>query len=142
MRCIFCRAESSSSQSKEHIIPHSLGNRRHVLKPGIVCDACNNYFSREVERPFLNAPAIQHLRFHQLLESRKGSIPPIPGLILPDIPVTLYRDYKTGGISVDFPTESINRFAAMPGGELVFSMSGLPPNLRFGADDQSWWAGG
>lgn len=127
MRCIFCRADSSSSRSEEHIIPHSLGNRRHVLKPGIVCDACNNYFSREVERPFLNAPAIQHLRFHQVLESRKGSIPPIPGLIRPDIAVTLYRDYKTGSISVEIPTEFVNRFAAMPRGELIFPISALPP---------------
>src|SRR5262245_17987245 len=127
MRCIFCRADSSSSRSEEHIIPHSLGNRRHVLKPGIVCDGCNNYFSREVERPFLDAPAIRHLRFHQVLESRKGSIPPIPGLIRPDIPVTLYRDYKTGGMSVDIPTEFVSRFAALPRGELILPTSGLPP---------------
>jgi hypothetical protein len=127
MRCIFCRADSSSSRSEEHIIPHSLGNRRHTLKPGMVCDACNNYFSREVERPFLNAPAIQHLRFHQLLESRKGSIPSISGVILPDIPVTLYRNYKTGGISVDVPTEAYERVAAMPEGKLIFPTTGIPP---------------
>jgi hypothetical protein len=127
MRCIFCRTDSSSSRSEEHIIPHSLGNRRHTLKPGIVCDACNNYFSREVERPFLNAPAIQHLRFHQVLASRKGSIPPIAGLIRPDIPATLYRDYRTGGMSVDIPTEFVDKFSAMPKGELIFPMSGLPP---------------
>ncbi|MCS3925300.1 hypothetical protein M2175_000331 [Bradyrhizobium elkanii] len=127
MRCVFCRADSTSSRSEEHIIPHSLGNRRHILKPGIVCDACNNYFSREVERPFLNAPAIQHLRFHELLESRKGSIPSISGVILPDIPVTLYRDYKTGRMSVDVPLEAVNRVAAMPEGKLIFPMSGQPP---------------
>jgi hypothetical protein len=127
VRCIFCRADSSSSRSEEHIIPHSLGNREHVLKPGIVCDACNNYFSREVERPFLDAPAIQHLRFHELLESRKGSIPPIRGVIPPNIPVTLYRDYKTGGISVDIPAEFVNTVADMPRGKLIYPVSGLPP---------------
>jgi hypothetical protein len=75
----------------------------------------------------LDAPAIQHLRFHQVLESRKGSIPPISGVILPDIPVTLYRDYKTGGISVDVPTEASERVAAMPEGKLIFPLSSIPP---------------
>ncbi|MBT3070018.1 HNH endonuclease [Rhodomicrobium sp. Az07] len=34
------------------LVPESLGNRQHVLPKGIVCDGCNNYFSRKVENRF------------------------------------------------------------------------------------------
>jgi HNH endonuclease len=127
MRCIFCRSDSSSSRSEEHIIPYSLGNRSHTLRPGIVCDTCNNYFSREVERPFLEAPAIQRLRFHQVLENRRGRVPPIPGLIFPDVPVTVWRDFKTGGTSVDVPVNAYERIAGMSEGKLFLPMSGVAP---------------
>lgn len=53
MNCIFCKEESSNSRSIEHIIPESLGNKDHVLPPGIVCDKCNNYFARKIEKKIL-----------------------------------------------------------------------------------------
>ena len=43
---------STNSRSKEHIVPQSLGGTEHILPPGVVCDKCNNYFSRAVEKPF------------------------------------------------------------------------------------------
>ena len=52
MRCIFCKQDSSNSKNVEHIIPESLGSTKHILGKGIVCDKCNNYFSREVEKTF------------------------------------------------------------------------------------------
>ena len=55
LRCLFCKADSSASRSREHIVPESLGNTEHVLEPGIVCDRCNNYFARNVEEPILKA---------------------------------------------------------------------------------------
>lgn len=85
MRCIFCRANSSTSRSREHIIPESLGNEEHILPPGVVCDRCNNYFAREVKKPFLNSPGIELLRFNQGLENKKGRVPSITGIIYPDI---------------------------------------------------------
>jgi hypothetical protein len=115
------------SRSEEHIIPHSLGNRLHTLRPGIVCDACNNYFSREVERPFLESTEIQRLRFHQGLENRRGRIPPIPGVILPDVPVTVSRDFKTGDTSVDVAANAYERIAGMSHGKLFLPISGVPP---------------
>ncbi len=36
MRCIFCKTDSDSSRSVEHIIPESLGNTDYVLPPGCV----------------------------------------------------------------------------------------------------------
>jgi len=50
MRCLFCKCPSDDATSVEHIVPESLGNRRHILPRGAICDRCNNYFSREVER--------------------------------------------------------------------------------------------
>src|SRR6267154_1084155 len=53
VRCIFCKQNSALSRSVEHIVPESLGNTQHILPIGVVCDACNNYLAREVEKPLL-----------------------------------------------------------------------------------------
>lgn len=74
MRCIFCKKDSSSSKSVEHIVPESLGNKHHILPPGFVCDACNNYFARKVEAPFLESEEIRSLRFMQAVPNKKGNI--------------------------------------------------------------------
>ncbi|MEG3128627.1 HNH endonuclease [Pantoea cypripedii] len=81
MQCIFCKKDSASSKSVEHIIPESLWNTKHILPAGVVCDKCNNYFSRKVERPFISSPNMEALRFHQAIPSKKGKIPPIKGAI-------------------------------------------------------------
>jgi hypothetical protein len=54
-----------------------------VLPVGVVCDSCNNYFAREVEKPFLGHPSISLLRFHQKLVSKKGRIPTATGILMP-----------------------------------------------------------
>lgn len=82
MRCIFCKKDSTNSISIEHIIPESLGNIDHVLPRGVVCDACNNYISREVEKPILNLPYIKECRFYAGIQSKKKRIPPIDGIHL------------------------------------------------------------
>ncbi len=48
----FCKQCSDLSNSVEHIIPESLGNKNHVLPKGIVCDRCNNYFTLKIEKMF------------------------------------------------------------------------------------------
>lgn len=83
MHCLFCKCLSDTSRSVEHIIPESLGNHTLVLRPGIVCDKCNNYFARKVEQPFLNHPTVVQLRFHQRLTNKKGRVPPIPAIVAP-----------------------------------------------------------
>lgn len=75
MRCVYCKMASDRSRSVEHVVPEALGNHKLLLSPGIVCDGCNNYFSRKVEGPFLNAPAMQLLRHEQGLMSKRGRIP-------------------------------------------------------------------
>lgn len=81
MKCIFCKEDSTDSKSVEHIIPESLWNTKQILPAGIVCDKCNNYFSRKVEKPFLCSPDMEALRFHQAIPSKKGKIPSIQGVI-------------------------------------------------------------
>ena len=44
MSCIFC-GNNTGLNTVEHIIPESLGNDFLILKPGLVCDNCNNIFS-------------------------------------------------------------------------------------------------
>ena len=71
-RCIFCGNDSSCSKSVEHIVPESFGNKSAILRKGIVCDKCNNYFARKVEQPFLESESIRKLRQELQLENKKG----------------------------------------------------------------------
>jgi hypothetical protein len=79
MRCIFCKNSSDNSTSVEHIIPESLGNVEHILPSGWVCDGCNNYFSREVEKPFLDSLYGKTSRFEMRIPNKKNRIPSIQG---------------------------------------------------------------
>lgn len=100
MRCIFCKCDSTNSKSKEHIIPESLGNISHILSPGIVCDKCNNYMSREVEKPFLEDISIKGLRFEEGVLSKKGRIPTVNGLLMDQqglSPISLARPPELPG---------------------------------------------
>jgi hypothetical protein len=78
MRCIFCKADSSSSRSREHILPESLGNEEHTLPRGVVCDRCNNYFSRKLEKPILDSPIFQLLRADMQIANKRGRVPAFP----------------------------------------------------------------
>lgn len=75
MRCIFCKKTDVSFNSIEHIIPESIGNLEHTLAKGIVCDICNNYFSREVEGPFINSEVLIDIRNKMKIASKRKRIP-------------------------------------------------------------------
>jgi len=81
MRCLFCKQDSFDSNSVEHIIPESLGNTTAILPKGMVCDKCNNYFARKVEKPFLETSAIKALRFREAIPSKKGVVPYLNGVL-------------------------------------------------------------
>jgi hypothetical protein len=80
MNCIFCKADSSESRSVEHVIPESLGNIEHVLKPGVVCDSCNNYFASKVEGPLLSDPYFRYQCSQADIASKKGRPARVRGL--------------------------------------------------------------
>lgn len=90
LRCIFCKKASDASSSVEHIIPESLGNTVHTLPPGVVCDKCNNYFAREVEKPFLDSGVIRKLRAEQSLPKKNGKLLGLEGVLWPGHPATVY----------------------------------------------------
>lgn len=75
MNCIFCKEISTDSTSVEHIIPESLGNKGKILRKGIVCDKCNNYFAIKIEKPLLDLEYFKSLRARNEIESKKGRIP-------------------------------------------------------------------
>lgn len=130
MNCIFCKEDSTASRSVEHIVPESLWNTKHVLTPGVVCDACNNYFSREVEKPFLDAPAIRHLRFHQFIPNKRGKVPSVEGIISPGFRATAYREVKSQGTIIDVPEEAVPHLLKAKEGRLIFPPGGEPPSNR------------
>ncbi len=75
VRCIFCKHDSAASVSVEHILPESMGNTDHTLPATIVCDKCNNYFSRKLESKVLNSPRLLKLRQELQIPSKRGRIP-------------------------------------------------------------------
>lgn len=91
MRCLFCKENSDKSKSIEHIVPESLGNKSFILPLGYVCDKCNNYFAREVEKPFLELSEIRLLRFQEAIPNKKNRMPIIEGMFNGCFPVKLKR---------------------------------------------------
>lgn len=80
MSCIFCKASTDRSLSVEHIIPESLGNTEHVLPKGWVCDSCNNYLARKVEKPFLDSLYGRSSRFEMAVPNKRTRIPSVTGI--------------------------------------------------------------
>lgn len=76
MKCIFCKSDSSTSKSVEHIIPESLGNKSHILPKGIVCDRCNNYFATKVEKRVLEKPYFKNVRYRNFITTKKRRLVP------------------------------------------------------------------
>ncbi|MEY2496154.1 MAG: hypothetical protein QOJ45_2646 [Verrucomicrobiota bacterium] len=59
------------------MVPQSLGNSKHKLPPGWVCDSCNHYFAIKVEKPVLDSDYFRHARHRNRIISKKGRIPPL-----------------------------------------------------------------
>ena len=127
MRCIFCKGDSSLSRSVEHIVPESLGNETHTLPPGIVCDECNNYFARKVEKPFFDTPYITQLRFHEVLRNKRGRVPPLEGIISPGVPVYVERDPENRAFRVDVPNGAVDAISRLKTGSLFLPFTSCPP---------------
>lgn len=120
MRCIFCKKNSSNSKSEEHIVPESLGNKSHVLPPGVVCDRCNNYFSIKVEKPFMESKAIVHLRHHENLFSKKNRTPKMNVLLSRGIVGDLHKEVRNGEeiMMLGIPPEKADEILKMERGSM------------------------
>ncbi|MCB8748300.1 HNH endonuclease [Rhodoferax sp. U2-2l] len=131
MRCLFCKQDSSGSKSVEHVVPESLWNTQHILPRGVVCDSCNNYFARKVEKPFLDSPAISRLRFTQVIPNKRGRVPPSEALLLPGFPVVAYREASTPYIlSLQTSPEALNHIANNKRSTLLLPVTAKPPENR------------
>lgn len=134
MRCLFCKADSSTSRSREHIVPESFGNTEHVLQPGVVCDGCNNYLARKVEKPILDSLYFKERRFNAVVPNKRGHVVPLDGLHLKSgTRIQAYANHD-GGICIGAhpvadEARLINTLLGHSRGALVFQMA-TPPEKR------------
>jgi hypothetical protein len=100
MRCLFCKKPSENTKGVEHLIPESIGSKKLILPKGLVCDKCNNYFSRKVERPVLSHKSMRNVRGWYQVPNKKGNLPSVLGKIAgTDIEVNL-RKGTNGGLKI------------------------------------------
>jgi hypothetical protein len=71
--CLYCRSSGPFS-TKEHVVPESLGNDDLILT-GEVCDACQRYFGKEVERYVLDKTPLAFWRVLLQIRTKKGNVP-------------------------------------------------------------------
>lgn len=57
-RCIWClKPYPEVPFDRSHVLPQSVGNKyQQILPAGVVCQPCNNSYSRKVEREFIHEP--------------------------------------------------------------------------------------
>ena len=128
-RCIFCKKDSSSSRSVEHIIPESLGNTTLMLQSGVVCDKCNNYFSRKIEAAFLNSPQLRNLRFDQHITNKRGRIPHITGQLKHGGKVEIHKITDSPfAAHIFLGNNSIKDMHRSEDGELLIPIETTPPD--------------
>jgi len=108
MRCIFCKKDAKGSKSVEHIIPESLGNKDHILPPGIVCDDCNNYFALKIEKPVLELSYFKSLRGRNSILNKRRKIPGVPGFIRGNLKEEIEVFFSKGNtLEVNIPDKTL-----------------------------------
>lgn len=134
MKCLFCKQSSADTKSVEHIVPESLGNTTFILPLGYVCDKCNNYFAREVEKPFLDLPELRLLRFQEAISNKKNKMPAIDGLLNGNYPIKLKRKLSHDEVvnEAEVSTEAMDKILKSSEETTIivpaFTNEMLPPN--------------
>jgi hypothetical protein len=116
--CLYCRSYGPFS-TKEHVVPESLGND-DLLLSGEVCDACQQYFGKEVERYVLDKTPLAFWRVFLRIPTKKGNLPAVdtrqPSGDKGTIPERHRRHdnlgfaaHEDGSISVDIDDDEIVR---------------------------------
>lgn len=112
--CLFCK-ESGPFNTVEHIVPESLGNDSDILV-GLVCDKCQNYLSRKIEKPALEKNPFAFWRTYLGIKTKKNKLPivnltpltkgriPANHHLTDEIGVTAHKD---GTISFEFKNHSL-----------------------------------
>lgn len=134
MKCLFCKQSSTDTKSVEHVVPESLGNTKFILPLGYVCDKCNNYFAREVEKPFLELPELRLLRFQESIPNKKNKMPAIDGLLNGNYRIKLKRKLSHNEVvnEAEVTPEAMDKlFNASEKATIIvpaFTNEMLPPN--------------
>lgn len=109
-----------NTSSEEHIIPKSLGNDDLILEKGTICDACNNYFALNIEKPFLELESIKLLRSYHLIPSRKDKVPQLDVLFNGDIAKLKY-DKHLNSFFLEINPETANKLSSTSFPRMFFS---------------------
>lgn len=126
MRCVICKSPSSSSEPREHILPEGLGNTDHILRRGVVCGKCNNYFASKVEKPFLELGHVIALRSDQGIPSKKGLVPLNRGILLPSgALIESMRDPSSGELQLNLSKEAVHSVLKMNACQAIFPYPAL-----------------
>jgi len=73
--CLFCNNDGPY-KTTEHIIPESLGNDDLILSDD-VCDSCQRYFGKEVEKFVLSKTPFAFWRTYLGVRTKKGDLPSV-----------------------------------------------------------------
>lgn len=117
-RCIFCHSKTNSFTHDEHLVPESLGGDE-IIPQGLVCDKCNQYFGKEVERPALSSPTMAFIRASLSITTKKGK-------------QTRYRGFRfeiygqaCGESIAVFPPEKLQYISEHGTGQFIVPIVGL-----------------
>lgn len=110
--CLYCRSDGPFS-TQEHVIPESLGNDDLALV-GEVCDVCQRYFGKEVERYVLDKTPLAVLRVLLQLPTKKGR--------QPSVDIRQQREEKGTIPDLTSATIMLGSRAMMTGGSRSISM--------------------
>lgn len=130
MTCLFCKNPSHESKSVEHVIPESLGNKEFILKRGIVCDKCNNYFANKIERHVLDIPFFKQYRHDLNIQNKKGRIPSKSGFMIDsNYSEVIFNKDKNRGEDIIADQEAVKELAVGVEEEIpVFIVNHGAPN--------------
>ncbi len=79
MRCLY-RCESGAGSTQEyHLYPKSAGPLEVKLRKGLVCDRCNQYFGRKLEKYFVERHPGTRFRLGMNYRTHKGKRPVLVG---------------------------------------------------------------
>lgn len=75
MKCLFCKTDGTFN-TREHIVPESLGNDTDILY-GIICEKCQNYFGTAIEKPALEQTPVAFWRSYLGIRTKKNQLPSV-----------------------------------------------------------------
>ncbi|MDX6696063.1 MAG: hypothetical protein QOF02_3666 [Blastocatellia bacterium] len=76
MKCIFCKSISGPFNTREHILPESLGGGDWAILPGgLFCDHCQNRFGSSIEQQALADYPFSLFRVLMGIPTKKGKAP-------------------------------------------------------------------